>query len=256
MAEGKHLLLLTLGGGSFLDFDGLDDTDSNSLAHITDSETSQRREGLEGLDTHGLLRDHLDHGGVTILDHLGAFFQHLTGTAIHLVLDLRELAGNVGSMAIQHWGVTSMDLTRVIQDNDLSVEGSGFLGGFVLGIRSDVSTADILDGDILDVEANIVTGQSFGQRFVMHFDGLALSGDIGGSEVDTGMNRTIHISFTGVSPSIPELFRTFQLCSRIPYYHTKTGSGSTSSIFKIPNDTLPIEPKSAPNCKSNVEYSS
>ena len=51
-------------------------------------------------------------------------------------------------MAIQDGSVTGTDLTRVVEDDDLSVEGSGFLSGIVLGVGGDVSTTDILDGDV------------------------------------------------------------------------------------------------------------
>ena len=37
----------------------------------------------------------------------------------------------------------------------------------------------------------------------------------------SGLNRTLLISLKGVSPSMPELFRSLQLCSKIPYYQSK-----------------------------------
>jgi hypothetical protein len=56
----------------------------------------------------------------------------------------------VGSVAIQDWCVSSTDLTRVVKDDDLGDEGSGLLGGVVLGVTADVTTSDVLDGDVLD----------------------------------------------------------------------------------------------------------
>ena len=49
----------------------------------------------------------------------------------------------------------------------------------------------------------------------------------------SGMNRLFH-SFTGISPSMSELFRTFQLCSKIPYYHTKTPHLLKDSVWAFP----------------------
>jgi len=142
----------TLGGGALgtrlgghLDFDGLNHTDGNSLAHITDGETTKRGVGGEGLNAHGLGGGELDDGGITILDVLGALLLGLAGTAIDLLEELGELTGNVGSVAIQHGGIASVDLTRVVQDDDLSVEGLALLRGIVFGITSDHTTADILD---------------------------------------------------------------------------------------------------------------
>merc|ERR1719348_2366082 len=43
---------------------------------------------------------------------------------------------------------------------------------------------DFLDGDVLDVEANVVTGESLGKRLVVHLHGFDLSGDISRSKSD------------------------------------------------------------------------
>ena len=51
-------------------FNGLDDTDSDSLTHITDGETTKRRIFSVSFNTHGLGRNQLDNGGITRLDEL------------------------------------------------------------------------------------------------------------------------------------------------------------------------------------------
>jgi hypothetical protein len=48
-------------------------------------------------------------------------------------------------VTIEDGCVTSSDLTRVVEDDDLGVEGGGFFGGVVLGVGSDVTSTDILD---------------------------------------------------------------------------------------------------------------
>lgn len=171
---------------------GLDDTDSNGLTHVTDGETTKRGVLLVGLDTHGLLGDKLDDGGVTGLDELGGGLHDLTGTTVDLLDELLELACNVGSVAVKDGGVTSTDLTGVVKDNDLGLEGSGLLGGVVLRVRADVSTTDVLDGDVLDVEADVVSGETLGDLLVVHLNGLDFSGDVGRSKVDdhTGLDDT------------------------------------------------------------------
>jgi hypothetical protein len=59
------------------------------------------------------------------------------------------------------------DLTWVVEDNNLSVEGGSFHGRVVLGVRGDVSSSDILDGDVLYVETNVVTWQPLRDLFVV-----------------------------------------------------------------------------------------
>lgn len=57
----------------------------------------------------------------------------LSGTTVNLLEELSELASNVGSVAIEDWGVTSTDLTGVVEDDDLGVEGgSTGRGSFLL----------------------------------------------------------------------------------------------------------------------------
>lgn len=172
--------------------DGLDDTDSDSLTHVTDGETTKRRVVGESLNTHGLGGNHLDDGGVTRLDELGGSLDGLTSTSVDLLKELGELAGNVGGVAIENGCVSGTDLTRVVEDNDLGVEGSGSLGGVVLGVTSNVSTANFLNGNVLDVESNVVTGETLSELLVVHLDGLDFSGHVGGSEGDdhTGLDDT------------------------------------------------------------------
>lgn len=189
--------MLTLSTGLVSLLDGLDDTDGNGLPHVTDGETTERRVLSVGLNTHGLAGDELDDDGVARLDELGVGLDRLTSSAIDLLEELSELASNVGSVAIENGGVTGTDLTRVVEDDDLSVEGSGLLGGVVLGVGGDVATTDILDGDVLDVEADVVTGETSLELLVVHLDGLDFSGDTSGSEGDdhaglddTGLDTT------------------------------------------------------------------
>lgn len=168
-------------GGS-VEHTRLDDTDSDGLTHVTDGETTERRVLGESLDAHGLGGDHLDDSGVTRLDELGGVLNGLSGTAVDLLEELRELAGNVGGVAVQNWCVTGTDLTRVVQDNDLGVERLAALWRVLLGVTGDVATTDLLDGDVLDVEADVVTWKTSGKLLVVHLNGLDFGGDTSGGE--------------------------------------------------------------------------
>jgi hypothetical protein len=149
--------------------DALDDTDSDRLhrtvstrssspqrrhrtylSHVTDGETTKGRVLLEGLDTHGLAGDHLDNGSVTALDELGARLDDLARSPVDLLVEGVELAGNVGGVAVKDGCVTGTDLTGVVEDDDLGDERSGLLGGVVLAVRGNVTSANVLDRDVLD----------------------------------------------------------------------------------------------------------
>ena len=76
----------------------------------------------------------------------------------------------MSGVAIKDGAVAVGALSRVVEDNDLGGEVLGSAGGLVLGVGGDVSSLDVLDGDVLDVEANVVAGHGLGQRFVVHLD--------------------------------------------------------------------------------------
>ena len=164
----------------------------NGGVETDNGEAAQGRVVGEGLDTHGLGGNHLDDGSITRLDELGGGLNGLAGTAVDLLNKLGELAGDVGSVAIEDGCVTGTDLTRVVQNDNLGVEGVATLGGVVLGVTSNVATTDLLDGDVLDVEADVVTGETLGELLVVHLNGLDLGGDTSGGEGNdhTGLDDT------------------------------------------------------------------
>ncbi|GIX62690.1 translation elongation factor 1-alpha [Babesia caballi] len=190
----------------------LDDTHSNSLLHVTHGKTTERRVLSESLHDHGLARLEDDHGGVTVLDGLGVLLERLTGTLVHTARDLVELARDVRSVAIDDRRVTGLDGTRVVQNDDLRGEGHGGLGGVVLGVRGDVTSADVGRGHVLHVETDVVTGAGNLNDFVVHFNGLALSGDrVGGEGQDhTGLELTSLHTTDGDGTNTTDLVHTLE----------------------------------------------
>jgi hypothetical protein len=172
--------------------DGLDDTDGDSLTHVTDGKATKRRVLLEALNAEGLGGDEGNHDGITLLDALRGLFEDLTVALIDLLKELSELAGNVSSVAIEDGSITSVDLSGVVEDDDLGKEVVNTYGGIVLGVTSDETTTDLLNGDVLNVESDVVSGNGLGDLLVMHLDGLDLSGEANGGEGDdhTGLDNT------------------------------------------------------------------
>lgn len=89
-----------------------------------------------------------------------------------------------GSVTVENGGVTGTDLTRVVKDDNLGVERSSLHRGVVLGVTTDVTSSDVLDGNVLDVETNVVSGETLGDLLVVHLNGLDFSGNVGGGELD------------------------------------------------------------------------
>ena len=103
----------------------------------------------------------------------------------------------MSGVAIKDRAVAVGHLSGVVEDDDLGGEVSHTSGGLVLGVGGDVSSLDVLDGDVLDVEANVVSGDSLGEGLVVHLHRLDLSGQHVGGEGDdhagfddTGLNTT------------------------------------------------------------------
>jgi len=162
------------------------------LTHVSDGESTKRWVIGKGLNAHWLGRDHLYDGSITGLDELGEVLNGFTSSSVDLLEDGVELACNVCSVAVENWRVSVSDLSRVVEDNDLGSEGSSLLGRVVLGVTADVSSSDILDGNVLDVETNVVTWETSLELLVVHLDGLDFGGDSGRSEGDdhTGLDGT------------------------------------------------------------------
>lgn len=140
------------------------------MLHVSNGESSEGRIFSEGLNAHGLGGNKLNHSGVTGLDELGLLFDGSSSSSVVLGHDFLELAGDVGGVAIQHWAVSVLDLSGVVDDDDLSVEAVAFPGGVVLLVGADESSLEVLDGNILDVEADVISGDGLGEGLVVHFD--------------------------------------------------------------------------------------
>ena len=53
----------------------------------------------------------------------------------------------------------------MVEDNDLSGEALATLRRIVLGVSCDITTTNFLHGNVLDVEADVVSGETLGQSF-------------------------------------------------------------------------------------------
>merc|ERR1712012_1497452 len=118
------------------------------------------------------------------LMNLGVVLHGLTGTTVNLLLDLSKLTSNVCCVTIKDRRVSIADLSWVIEDNNLGSEVRDSRCRLVLGVRGHVSSLDVLHGDVLDVEANVVSGHGLGERLVVHLHGLDLGGQHVGGEGD------------------------------------------------------------------------
>jgi len=85
---------------------------------------TERRIVREALDTHGFARDHINDGSISRFQEFGAILQLLARTTINLLFELSEFARNVSGVAIQHRSITSANLARVVQDNNLENQES------------------------------------------------------------------------------------------------------------------------------------
>jgi len=78
------------------------------------------------------LWDEFNHSGITGLNILWGFFSCLTSTLVNLGSNELELASDVGSVAIKNWGISILDLTWVVKNDDLSNKHFSVFGWVVL----------------------------------------------------------------------------------------------------------------------------
>ena len=90
----------------------------------------------------------------------------------------------MGGVTVQDWAVAVADLPGVVEDDHLGGEVRHPGGGLVLAVGGHVASLDVLHGDVLDVETNVVSGNSLGERLVVHLHRLDLSGQLVGGEGD------------------------------------------------------------------------
>merc|ERR1719393_499401 len=124
-------------------------TPTATVLRISRSETSERGVHGERFDAHRLGRLHFDNAGLSRLHKLGVVFELLTVTLVNKHKELVESTGDVSSVAIQDWRVTSHDLVGVVKDDNLSIEGNGRQRRISLAVTTDLTTLDILDRDVL-----------------------------------------------------------------------------------------------------------
>ena len=98
----------------------------------------------------------------------------------------------MAGVAIQDGGIAVLDLTRVRHDDHLGRERLAALGGIVSVVGGDVTALDVLDGNVLAVKANVVTGDGLSEDLVVHLDGLHFGGQADGAKAtgDTGLDDT------------------------------------------------------------------
>jgi len=84
--------------------------------------------------------------------------------------DFLEFDGNVGSVTIQNGSVSVLNGTGVVKNDNLGQEGFSFSGGVSLGIRGDVSSFNFFNGNVFNVESDVVSWNGFSELFVVHFD--------------------------------------------------------------------------------------
>ncbi|KAK7846503.1 hypothetical protein CFP56_007868 [Quercus suber] len=186
-----------LGSRWILLLHALDDSDSHSLPHVPDGKTTKWGILGESFNNHGLGGNHLNHSRITILQEFGLLLKLLTRSPVNLGQELSKFDSNVGGVAIEDRGVTISNLTRVVHDDNLGGEVGCLLGRIILGVGGNIPTLEILNSNILNVEANIVTRKSLQESLMMHFNGLNFSGQSSGAKShnhtrldQTGLNTT------------------------------------------------------------------
>ena len=78
---------------------------------------------------------------------------------------LLKSVSNVSGVTIKDGAVSvgDLSLSGEVEDDDLGGEVRHTGGGLVLGVGDDESSLDVLDRDLLDVEANVASGDSLGR---------------------------------------------------------------------------------------------
>jgi len=171
-AKHPHLLLLLLnleGDGS-----GLAKHDNGGTLH--DGNAAETFALLEALNDERLARLEDDLSHLIGLQVRGVLGLGATGLLADLPVDLGDTAGRAASAHEGDGGVSDLQLSGVVQDLDGGSEGGASLQGVISLLDHDVTDArHVLLGQVLDVQANVVSGKSLGGRLVVHLNGEDLA---------------------------------------------------------------------------------
>jgi hypothetical protein len=177
------------------------------LFHVSDGKSSEGRIFRENFNAHGFSGNHINQTGLTSLDEFWEFFNNFTSSSVNGRKDFFEFDGNVACVAVQDRAITTLDLTRVIEDNDLCCEIGNFRCWIIFSIRAYISSSDILNRYVFNVESNVVAWNGLIHRFVMHFNRFNISGNVHWGECNrhVGFKNTSFNSSDGDSSDTTDL---------------------------------------------------
>merc|ERR1719464_1394294 len=168
----KKELCMMMGvlGKGVLRFVLFDDAYSYRFTHIPNGKSSKRRIILESLHTHGLGWNHINNTCLTRFTRFWILLNNFTSSLVHESHKFIESASDVRRMTIENWSVTSHNFVRMIKYNDLSKEMISFCWRILLSITGNHTTSNLLQGNIFDIESNIVSWSSLFHCLMMHFN--------------------------------------------------------------------------------------
>lgn len=153
----------------------LNHTHCDSSIVVSHYESSKRRVVSERLNAHRLHGLNQNHGTFSSFDELWFFFNDPSSFCVELGFYLNKFAGNKGSVAVDDRSVSIFNLTRVVQDNDISQEGLDFWGGIVLWVTANIPSLNLIDWKPFYVESYNVSRDGLGNRLVIHFNRINFS---------------------------------------------------------------------------------
>lgn len=125
----------------------------------------------------------------------------------------------------------------------LRSKASSFHWRIILAVTSNVTTADIFHRHVLDVEANVITRQSFAKGFMVHLNRLYFSCNVDGGKCDHHawlQDTSFHTAnWYSTNAYRREVNSEIQLSTLYPYREENNISGR-SFIFlaQVPRQTL------------------
>ena len=169
--QGNHLLLLLLDRDHRHDL-----TQHDNTVAIHEGDTGETLAVLEGVSDQRLLRLEGDLGHLVGLQVVGLFHLLTTGLLAHLPLNSHDTARSATAADETDGRVTGLDLVGDIQDLDLSFEAlDGGQTGILLVDHNVTTVGHVGLIQVLNVQTDVVTGDSGVSTLVMHLNGEHLT---------------------------------------------------------------------------------
>ena len=111
----------------------------------------------------------MNYAAITLFHKLWLFFNNFISSSIIFCFNFSEFNRYIRSVAFHNWTISILDLSRMVQNDNLSLKACHFFCWIIISIRYYIPTLDLINFHILYMKSNKVSSLCFRYIFMVHF---------------------------------------------------------------------------------------